>query len=95
MAGERVSVDCREEGDGWLCRVVVADSRSETSHEVTVSRDALSRYGSAGEEAERFVERSFRFLLEREPKESIVRRFAISEIERYFGEYATAIRRGS
>ena len=38
-----------------------------------------------------FVERCFAFLLEREPKESILRRFDVSVIARYFPEFERVI----
>jgi hypothetical protein len=38
------------------------------------------------------VEESFRFLLEREPKESILRRFNLTVISRYFPEYEREIK---
>jgi hypothetical protein len=37
---------------------------------------------------------SFAFLLEREPKESILREFDLSVITRYYPEYERAITRG-
>ena len=39
------------------------------------------------------VERSFAFLLEREPRESILRSFDLSVIGRYFPDWERAIRR--
>jgi len=39
------------------------------------------------------VRRSFEFLLEREPKESILTRFDLSLISRYFPEYEREIKR--
>lgn len=41
--------------------------------------------------AERLLEASFRFLLEREPKEAILRTFELPVIERYFPEYPQEI----
>lgn len=40
------------------------------------------------------VEQSFWFLLEREPQGSILSRFALTDIERYFPEYLAVIGRG-
>lgn len=40
---------------------------------------------------EDLVRRSFEFLLEREPPQSILRRFALGDIERYFPEYPRVI----
>ena len=71
--------------------MTVADRGTETTHEVTVSDDEMTRYAAPSQDVESLVERSFRFLLEREPKESILPRFAISEIERYFPEFGSRI----
>jgi hypothetical protein len=40
------------------------------------------------------VKRSFQFLLEREPKESILAEFDLRVIGRYFEEYESEIKRG-
>jgi len=58
---------------------------------VTVPAAALTRFGG-GAPVEELLEESFRFLLEREPKESILRQFEISVIASYFPEYAHEIR---
>ena len=42
--------------------------------------------------AERLIEESFRFLLERESNTSILRSFRITDISRYFPEYEREIR---
>ncbi len=79
-----------ESGDEYL--VEVREAGGSTRHAVTVDAAALERLGG-GVTAERLLEGSFGFLLEREPKEAILRRFEISVIERYFPEYAAEIRR--
>ena len=71
-------------------RVTVTEAGSSTTHEVTVSAADLNQHG-AGESAEDLVAASFRFLLDREPKESILRRFDLSVIARYFPEYPARI----
>ena len=73
-------------------RVEVSEGRSRTGHRVTVRRDHALRFGG-GAPPERLVEESFRFLLEREPKESILQAFEIDVIERYFPEYEGEIRK--
>jgi len=72
-------------------RVTVTGEGSPTEHEVTVTPADVARY-APGATAESLLEASFEFLLEREPKESILRRFELPVIERYFPEYARAIR---
>ena len=72
-------------------RVEVEEASSSTVHEVTASSGDVQRYGG-GAPAERLLEESFEFLLEREPKESILRSFELPVIERYFPDYPTKIR---
>jgi hypothetical protein len=61
-------------------------------HDVTVTAGDVERYAS-GVVPERLVTASFEFLLEREPASSILSRFALPVIERYFHEYPRVIRR--
>ena len=75
---------------GAVYRVVVTQGRSTTTHEVTVTPEHLARY-APGSTPERLLEASFEFLLEREPASSILSRFALPEIERYFPEYPRVI----
>jgi hypothetical protein len=71
-------------------RVTVDEGSSKTEHEVTVTAADVARYApSASPEA--LLVASFEFLLENEPKESILRRFELPVIERYFPEYARVI----
>ncbi len=77
-------------GDGWQCRVEV-DHRY--SFQVDVSAAELLRYAPSVADPKDLVERSFRFLLEREPPSSILKSFSLLTIERYFPEYAAEIRR--
>ena len=71
-------------------RVTVAEGPSRTTHTVSVSPAELKKYG-AGATAERLLTASFEFLLDRERKESILARFALSDIEGYFPEYPRRI----
>ena len=76
---------------GWTATVSVTAGDTATEHVVTVSAAELERYG--GGEPARLVRLSFDFLLQREPAGSILRRFALSDIERYFPDFPDAIRR--
>lgn len=70
--------------------VTVEDAKGSTSHEVTVWPSDIARYAPDAT-PEALLEASFRFLLEREPKESILRRFDLAVIEQYFPDYARII----
>ena len=74
-------------------RVVVEEAGSRTTHEVTVWPSDIDHY-APGLTPEELLEASFAFLLEREPKESILRRFELAQIEHYFPEYPRIIRSG-
>jgi len=74
-------------------RVRVSESARETTHEVTVSPSDYARLAGGKIEPEELVRRSFEFLLEREPKESILPQFDLSVISRYFPEYEQEIKR--
>ena len=82
-----VSIDCAQRGNDWLCRVTVREAETETRHEVSVSQADLTRYKTSNTSVVALVSEAFMFLLEREPKESILRSFALSDIERYFPEF--------
>jgi len=73
--------------------VVVREESSETSHDVGIPGDYMTRLGLEHVDGAALVVESFYFLLEREPKESIMRRFELSVIERYFPEYPDEIKR--
>ena len=61
-----------------------------TTHLVTVDAADLERFGR-GATAPELIEASFRFLLSKEPKESIMTRFDISLIPTYFPDYESSI----
>ena len=79
----------RREGDGWTCQVEVSFEGRQSSHVVTVTARDVARWGRGDrdEDVEHLVRRSFDFLLEREPPSSILRRFDLGVIQRYFPEY--------
>ena len=93
MSGKaEITVKALEGKDGEVFEVKVREGKSETRHQVTVSGKDLARFGGGGD-AGALVEESFRFLLEREPKESILGRFELNVIARYFPEYPDEIAR--
>ncbi|MCH7484265.1 MAG: hypothetical protein IIA90_03840 [Chloroflexi bacterium] len=85
-----ISVESSETADGWRFDVRVADGGSESRHEVTLSRSDRDRI-ARGAAPDELVRESFTFLLEREPKESILRSFDLTVIARYFPEYERAM----
>lgn len=93
--GNSLDVRAERSGDGWVCDVEVEHAGETTRHTVTVSRSELARWGRGDDQAavEDLVRRSFAFLLEREPANSILRRFDLGVIQRYFPEYDQRFKR--
>src|SRR5260370_16422171 len=74
-------------GDPLGIEVVVREGKGETRHQVTVARETCERLTGGKHTPERLIEAAFRFLLHREPKESILGRFDVTIIARYFPEF--------
>jgi hypothetical protein len=88
----RIEVTATPDASGWTCQVSVEDDgRTVSDHTVKVTSSDLKRL-APGASVEDLVKRSFDFLLEREPPQSILPRFGLSDIERYFPEYPRVIR---
>lgn len=91
-----LDIACRQapDGEAWVCDVaVVVEGGTSTRHAVTVAAADLARLDPAARDPHILVDRSFRFLLEREPNTSILRSFDLMEIARYFPEFESTIRR--
>src|SRR5215471_1803110 len=66
--------------DSLVFDVVVREGRGETRHHVTMSREMCERLTAGRHTPERCIEAAFQFLLDRGPKESILRRFDVTVI---------------
>ena len=72
-----------ETKSGWKFVVAIDD----TTFEVEVERTYWQEITDGTKDVEELVRRSFEFLLEREPKEAILRTFNLQDIKKYFPEY--------
>jgi hypothetical protein len=82
-----------EKFDASHFRVRVVEAGSESTHQVTLNPKDHARLAGATADPEEFIRKSFEFLLEREPKESILSRFDLCVLSRYFPEYEKEIKR--
>ncbi len=71
---------------------VTVDSHTTTVHHVTLSLPYYQKLSGGKVTPEILVEKSFEFLLEREPNTSILRSFDLPVIGRYFSEYERVIK---
>jgi hypothetical protein len=85
------TIDVEREGDAF--RVRVQEGKGATTHRVTLKAADQARLARPGETPEAFLQRCFEFLLEREPKESIMSSFDVMVIARYFPEFESTIRK--
>jgi hypothetical protein len=86
----RVEVIAAAAGAGWDCTVTVHNG-GETLHRVRVAARDLARLAPGASDPIDLVQASFAFLLEREPKESILREFDLTIIGTYFPDYEREI----
>ena len=91
---ETIDVRCEAiTGGAWACVVTIDDGDgAPTRHDVMVTTGDLANLAPDAIEPADLVRRSFEFLLEREPKSSIMGRFDLPLIGRYFPEYERTIR---
>jgi hypothetical protein len=84
-----------ETGEPAMFRVRVVDDRGSAEFRVTLSSEDRRRLATGYPSAEAFIRACFAFLLEREPKESILRSFDVSVISTYFPEFEATISRST
>lgn len=77
----------KEIENGWEFEVEIEENGSKTNHKVTVNRDFYQKITQGKIPPETLVKKSFEFLLEREPAESILSEFNLEQISAYFPEY--------
>ncbi|MGN6166832.1 MAG: hypothetical protein ACTHQQ_01490 [Solirubrobacteraceae bacterium] len=71
-------------------QVEISEGGRQTTHRVAVP-DSLGEVELVADELEPVVRESFRLQLEREPASSILSRFSLSDISRYFPEYPSEL----
>lgn len=73
--------------------VAVRENDGETQHEVSMSSGAFEMLSAGKYPPEKVIEAAFRFLLDREPKESILGEFDVTVISRYFPDFVKQLSR--
>ena len=93
MAAIAVQCDGSRER-GWSCIVTLREGGIDIStHHVRVWESDLTRLAPNAPDPGALVKASFRFLLDRESPQMILRTFELTDIARYFPEYETTIRK--
>jgi len=82
-----------EKRSGNRYQVTLREGNSQSSHVVTVPSAYEKKLNPGRAPTEELIRRSFEFLLEREPKESILSSFDLPVIARYFPDYEQEIKK--
>jgi hypothetical protein len=84
-----IGVACSAIAAGWQCAVDIDDGASSGRHTVTVAAADAERLAVARGQAdvERLVYEAFDFLLDREPRSSILAEFDLPVIASYFPDF--------
>jgi hypothetical protein len=81
-----IDVETISSADPFEFRVTVRKGRGSTEHHVTMSTATHRKLGGNAA-PEELIRAAFAFLLDREPKESILSRFDVTVIGHYFPEF--------
>jgi hypothetical protein len=88
-----IQVRRRKADNPYEFEVSVREGSTQTLHRVTMSVTTCRRLSGEKTSPERVIEAAFRFLLDREPKESILRTFDVTDISTYFADFEKKIGR--
>jgi hypothetical protein len=89
MTAAQIEVTRVREGE---FQVVVVEGASRSKHNVTLKERDYARLSEGKIQPEELIVRSFEFLLEHEPQDSILPRFDLLEIARYFPGFVRDVR---
>ncbi len=86
-------IDIREKktNNGWDFQVTISGNGA-TEHQVKLTKNYYEKINT-GLTPNKLIRASFKFLLEREPKEMILRTFDLQIIANYFPNYEKEIRK--
>ncbi|MCC7571705.1 hypothetical protein KO465_10390 [Candidatus Micrarchaeota archaeon] len=87
-----ITVTPTSQEPAYLFQVVVKDNNTQTSHSVSMTHQFYQNLVTRRSPSE-VVRASFEFLLEREPKESILLEFDVTVISQYFPEYEKELKK--
>jgi len=86
-----IEVKRTDHDDSYEFQVTVKEGKGESRHWVTLRKGDYQELAAGKASPDSLVTESFRFLLEREPKESILHSFDLMVIGRYFPGYRREI----
>jgi len=89
--GEKIEITEKKTANGWAFVVRVGSSRNVQKYSVFLEKTYFEKLTAGGGTPKDLIKKSFIFLLEREPKESILSTFNLKVISKYFPEFENSI----
>lgn len=86
-----ITVKTVSTGNPLRFSVSIREVDGETRHDVTMSTGTYDRLSSGKHPPEQVIKAAFGFLLDHEPKESILGEFDVTVISRYFPDFEKRI----
>jgi len=81
----------KEDEKQFVFEVLLDENDQQPPFTVTVEKEYYKKLTSGEIAPEKLIEKSFGFLIEREPKEAILKEFNLDVISKYFPEYEQEI----
>ena len=85
--------ETNQKEEGWTFLVELGHGDNLVEYYVDVDRDYWTQLTGRRTEPTQLVEATFKFLLDKEPKEMIMKKFNISEVTQFFPRYEQEIKR--
>lgn len=82
----------RQEDNHWRFLVILGPPDDQTKHWVTLTEQYYLELTNGQTAPDQLIVKSFEFLLQREPKESILPKFDLNLIQTYFPDYPDLIK---
>lgn len=83
--------DCEQINKGWEFLIEILDAESKDEIKITLDKEYWEKLTGGVRTPEELIRKSVEFLLQRESKESIFKKFNLREISKYFPEYKKEI----
>ena len=78
-------------GDRWVVEVAVGMGADRVEYTVTLLKDYWQKLTGGKIQPAKLVETTFGFLLRHEPKETILRKFHLSQIKDFYSDFENEI----
>ena len=80
-------------GDRWLIEAAVSMGTDRVEYRITLPKDYWQKITGGKVQPAKLIEETFKFLLKHEPKETILRKFHLSQVKDFYPDYENEMMR--